>query len=188
MTKHVFRLRFIRKVRFMTQMARQLRVWSTDTGEYGLDGYLGNTRIKFCEPRTLDRLCTKTRAGYIPERIRLTGIVLSVATESATLELGMHRVSDWPVDINVVTLGGDWRVGNWRTLPEYRQRDVRDSTIGIGSGSGYVTISRRLAAWVPHIRYARILSFPKTREIYSSSISTPVPVAAQLPPLGAPAN
>jgi len=142
------------------------KVWSTDTVEYGLDGYLGNTRIKFRDPRTLDSLYTKSRGAYIPERIRLTGIVLSVATESATLKLGMHRVNVWPygnrpardelfqipvpgappvggtlfvpgniiqqVDINVVTLGGDWRFGNWRMLAEYGERDVRDSTIGIG--------------------------------------------------------
>jgi hypothetical protein len=87
------------------------------------------------------------------------------------------------VDFNVLTLGADWRSGNWRVTGEYGQRIINDTKIGAGSKSGYVTVARNVGHWTPYVTHARLLSDSKTRHIYSELNATPVPLAAQGPPL-----
>ena len=92
------------------------------------------------------------------------------------------------IDVNVLTAAVDWHPGDWRFTTEYVQRFVRDSTIGIGSKSAYVTVARSVGKWTPYITYARLLSAPETRKLYDNLNRTPVPLAAQGPPAFLPAT
>jgi hypothetical protein len=87
------------------------------------------------------------------------------------------------IGINVLTLGADWRVGDWRVTGEYAQRFVNDTKIGVGSKSAYVTVARNIGRWTPYLTHARLRSDSDTRKIYSDLNETPVPLAVQGPPL-----
>jgi hypothetical protein len=91
-------------------------------------------------------------------------------------------------DITVLTLGADWRSGDWRVTTEYAQRIVPDLNIAFSSKSAYVTLARRLHRWTPYATYARLLSDSKVRDVYKGITGTPVPLAVQGPPSFIPAN
>lgn len=90
--------------------------------------------------------------------------------------------------INVLTLGVDWRVGDWRVTGEYGRRDVKDAEITVDSHSGYVTLARAVGSWTPYLTHARLLSGSTERKLYDQVNSTPVPLAVQGPPFFLPAS
>lgn len=92
------------------------------------------------------------------------------------------------VDVTLLTLGADWRSENWRITGEYGQRIVRDTKLGVGSKSGYVTVARTLGKWIPYVTHARLHSDRETRKLYENVNATPVPLGAQGPPLFLPSN
>jgi hypothetical protein len=92
------------------------------------------------------------------------------------------------ININVLTLGADWRSGEWRVTAEYGQRSVKDTKLGIDSKSGYVTVARGIGKFTPYLTYARLLSGRDTRGHFEEVNSTPVPLGAQGPPLFLPSG
>ena len=88
----------------------------------------------------------------------------------------------------VLTLGGDWRTGDWRITGEYGQRILTDSKIGGGSKSAYVTVARQIGKWTSYVTQARLLSDSDTRNLYQAVNGTTVPPAVQGPPLFLPPN
>lgn len=88
----------------------------------------------------------------------------------------------------VLTLGADWRSGDWRVTAEYGQRRITDVKVGPDSKGAYVTVARRFDKWTPYATYARLLSGSDTRDLYRGINGTAVPLAAQGPPLFVPAN
>ena len=90
--------------------------------------------------------------------------------------------------INVLTLGVDWRVGDWRVTGEYGRRDVKDAEITVDSHSGYVTLARTVGRWTPYLTHARLLTGSRQRKLYDDVNSTPVPLAVQGPPFFLPAT
>lgn len=103
-----------------------------------------------------------------------------------TLYLPSSAISK--VYLTVLVLGADWRAGDWRVTGEYAQRIVKDTNIGPGGKSAYVTLTRQIGKWTPYVTHARLLSDADTREIYQAVNGTPVPLAAQLSPPFLPAN
>ena len=102
----------------------------------------------------------------------------------------LYQPSGSPLKIGftVLTLGGDWRIGDWRITGEYGQRIITDTKIGAGSKSAYVTVARQIGKWTPYMTQARLLSDSDTRELYQAVNGTPVPLAVQGPPQPLPAN
>ena len=92
------------------------------------------------------------------------------------------------IGVTVVTIGADWHPGDWRVSAEYGQRIIKDTKIGVGSKSGYVTVARNMGNWTPYATYARLLSAPDIRQVYQELNAAPVPLGAQGPPLFIPAN
>ena len=92
------------------------------------------------------------------------------------------------INVDVITLGADVRVDNWRITAEYGQRIVNDTKLGVDSWSAYATVSRNIGKWTPYATYARLLSGKDTRKIYEDLNATPVPLAVQGPPLFLPAS
>lgn len=92
------------------------------------------------------------------------------------------------IGFTVLTLGGDWRTGDWRITGEYGQRIITDTKIGAGSKSAYVTVARQIGKWTPYMTQARLLSDSDTRKLYQAVNGTPVPPAVQGPPQFLPAN
>ena len=92
------------------------------------------------------------------------------------------------IGVTVVTLGADWRSGDWRVSGEYGQRIIKDTKMGVGGKSAYLTIARSFDRWTSFASYARLLSAPETRKYYREVNATPVPPGAQGPPLFIPAT
>ena len=68
------------------------------------------------------------------------------------------------------------------------QRIIKDTKMGVGSNSGYVTVARAAGKWTPYVTYARLLSAQDTRRYYQQVNATAVPLGAQGPPLFLPAS
>src|SRR5690606_3697433 len=92
------------------------------------------------------------------------------------------------IDVRVLTLGADWRHGDWRITAELAQRRTPDSDLLINDRSAYITVARRLARWTPYVTYARLLSRSAGRDAFRQIYPTPVPLGAQGPPLFVPEN
>ena len=92
------------------------------------------------------------------------------------------------IKITALTLGVDWRLADWRITAEYGQRDIKGTSIGVASKSAYATVARNVGKWTPYATYARLLSDPQTRRLYTEVNGTPVPLGAQGPPLLLPPN
>jgi len=101
--------------------------------------------------------------------------------------LYVPRVVD-KLDATVLTVGADWRSGDWRVTAEYAQRIIKGATLGTDSKSGYATVARSIGKWTPYVTYARLLSSSDSRTRYQDLNSTPVPLGAQGAPLFLPAN
>ncbi len=83
------------------------------------------------------------------------------------------------IGVNVLTMGADWRVEDWRISGEYGQRILKDTKMGVGSKSAYFTVARKINKWTPYATYGRLLSASDTRKYYQDLNATPVPLAAQ---------
>jgi hypothetical protein len=92
------------------------------------------------------------------------------------------------IDISVLTLGAQWRSGDWRITAEYIGRRLTDTKVGVDGKGAYVTAAYDIQKWTPYVTYARLLSGGDTRRLYQEVNSTPVPLLAQGPPLLLPAN
>jgi hypothetical protein len=92
------------------------------------------------------------------------------------------------IDAYLITLGAEWRPGNWRVTAEYAQRIMNDTKLGVDSKSGYINIAHTTGKWTPYITHARLRSGSDTRSIYTQLNATPVPLAAQGLPLFLPAT
>jgi len=90
--------------------------------------------------------------------------------------------------IQALTLGADWRSGDWRVTAEYGQRISNDTKLVANSKSAYVTVSRGVGKWTPYATYARMLPSSEARTFYNDVNGTPVPLAVQGPPLFVPGN
>ncbi len=91
-------------------------------------------------------------------------------------------------DVTVITLGAEWRPGDWRLTGEYGQRISNDTMLGPASKSGYVTLARGFGNWTPYVTYAQLRSPSDQRRLYQDLNTTPVPLGAQAPPLSLPPN
>lgn len=92
------------------------------------------------------------------------------------------------IGVTVLTIGADWHSGDWRVSGELGQRIIKDTKMGVGSNSGYVTVARAAGKWTPYVTYARLLSAQDTRRYYQQVNATAVPLGAQGPPLFLPAS
>ena len=89
-------------------------------------------------------------------------------------------------DVTVITLGAEWRPGDWRLTGEYGQRISNDTMLGPASKSGYVTLARAFGNWTPYVTHAQLRSPSDQRRLYQDLNATPVPLGAQAPPLSLP--
>jgi hypothetical protein len=92
------------------------------------------------------------------------------------------------VGVTLLILGADWRSGPLRVTAEYGQRIIKDIDYGPDSKSGQITIAHAVGKWTPYVTHARLLSGSGERKLYQELNATPVPLAAQGPPLFLPAN
>ena len=87
------------------------------------------------------------------------------------------------IGVSAVTVGAEWRSGDWRISSEYGRRTVKGTKMGPASNSAHITVARDTGKWTPYVSYARLLSAPVTRKYYQDLNATAVPVGAQGPPL-----
>ena len=192
------------------------KTWSRETSETNLDAFWGKSELKFrlfsrdaAQPIYVPE---KVKAqGLILSHTR-GSLLLRGGAARATIEIEDRTITDtfsptsipFPppiggtlylpsnavskVYLTVLSLGADWHPGDWRVTGEYVQRIVKDTQIGPGSKSAYVTLARQIGKWTPYVTYARLLSDPETRRIYQAVNGTPVPLAAQGSPTFLPAN
>ena len=95
------------------------------------------------------------------------------------------------LESTVLTLGADWRTGDWRITGEYARRKLKETKIGPDSNAAYVTVAHKFGKWTPYVTQAYLRSTSDARALYQSVNGTPVPLAVQTPPPfgpGLPAN
>jgi hypothetical protein len=92
------------------------------------------------------------------------------------------------VSLRVLTLGADYRFGAWRVTSEYVQREVPEGVLIVHDRSAYATLAREINRWTAYVTYARLLSSASGRRAFRQIYDTPVPLAAQGPPLSVPEN
>ena len=84
--------------------------------------------------------------------------------------------------VDALTLGVDWRSGNWRISGEYGRRRISGTKMASSTDSAAIQIAHASGKWTPYAAYARILSGADSRDYYQALTGTPVPLAAQGPP------
>jgi hypothetical protein len=85
------------------------------------------------------------------------------------------------IDTTVLTVGADWRPGDWRVTAEYARRKLKNTNIGPDTNAGYVTVAHRFGKWTPYVSQAYLRSTSSTRTLYQAVNGTPVPLAVQAP-------
>ncbi len=193
------------------------KTWLLESAETSLDAYWGKAKIKFRvfprdDPQP-DYVSEKITATGVIFSYATDSLLLRGGVHRATVELESGRVlprtytpSSIPFppptggtllvpgdffskfDFTVLTLGADWRAGDWRVTGEYVQRFLKDINLGLGGKSAYVTLARSVGKWTPYLTHARLLSDSDTRGIYQTLNGTPVPIAVQLSPPFLPAT
>ena len=186
------------------------KTWSLNGSEISLDAYWGKTDLKFRLPQrdaAAVYVPEKVRATGLILSHTTDSLMLRGGAHRVTIELGDGRVAPGPFtptpiplpapiggtlyvpettfskfDLTVLTLGADWRAGDWRITAEYGGRILEDVKIGLGGHSGYVTLARQMGKLTPYVTHGRLISDSDTRGIYEAVNSTPVPIAAQIVP------
>lgn len=193
------------------------RTWATSEAETTLDGYWGKADVKYRfhseaappQPYFPERI---TVGGLIVSHSSGTVLLRAGAHHAKARSKAADPFADTFVatavpfppplggtlfvptgltrefEIYVLTVGADWRYGDWRLTSEYAQRIVPDLDIAFASKSAYATLSRRLGNWSPYVTYARLISEPEVRNVYKAISGAPVPLAVQGPPFFVPAN
>jgi hypothetical protein len=193
------------------------KTWTMRQGEASLDGYWGRTKVNyrlpfqrydeqqfFPERITVAGMVVSYTSGSLLLRGGIHHANLRSAGDKSVYETfeAVPIVGPPPfggalyVPVNplprfradVVTLGADWRPGDWRLTAEYGQRFVRDTRFGPESKGGYLTVARAIGNWTPYLTHARLLSGSEPRGFYQVLNETPVPLLAQGPPLFLPAT
>ena len=196
------------------------KTWLLENSEFNLDAYWGKSDIKFRFPfqRAAPQryIAEKITFKGVVLTHASTSLLLRGGYHHAALRPGdQERLADtytatpFPapppfggtvfqpanfldrIDASVLTLGADWRWGDWRVTGEYGQRFDDDNTgalTGVERKSGYVTVARNIGKWTPYVSHARLLAGSETRALYQRVNATPVPLGAQGPPLFLPAN
>ena len=187
------------------------KTWSLENAEINLDAFWGKSEVKFRMPFqreapqtyipekvTFKGLVLSHSSGPLFLRAGVHHAVLRPGGEQPFVESFTPNLVPVPppfggtlympsnfidkIDVTVLTLGADWRSGDWRITSEYGQRIINDSKLGADSKSGYVTVARSIGKWTPYMTYARLLSGSDTRKLYQDVNTTPVPLGVQLPP------
>lgn len=192
------------------------KTWSLENSEINLDAFWGKSDVKyrlFSRDAAQPMYIAETiRPKGVVLSYTTDSLMLRGGAGRATIELEDQVIQDTfnptsipfppPIggtlylpgtafskfDVTVLTLGADWRAGDWRVTGEYGQRIVKDTKIGPGSKSAYVTLARPIGKWTPYVTHARLLSDSDTRGLYQAVNGTPVPLAAQGAPAFLPAN
>ena len=69
------------------------KTWALENSEINLDGYVGNTKIKFRTPFQANPALRLFPDPYIPEKISIIGLVLSHASGPLMLRAGVHHAT-----------------------------------------------------------------------------------------------
>ena len=187
------------------------KTWPLQNAELSLDAYWGKTKVNyrlpfqrfadqqyFPERFALSGLVLSYTAGSLLLRGGVHHASLRSAGENsiyrtfqpvtipAPLPIGGPLYVPFEplntVHVNVVTIGADWRAGDWRFTGEYGRRIVTDTKLVPDSQGAYVTVAHDVGNWMPYVTHARLLSASDARTLYSTLNSTPVPMAALGPP------
>ena len=67
------------------------KTWALENSEINLDGYAGNTKIKFRNPFQANPALRLFPDPYIPEKVAFAGLVLSHSSGPLSLRAGAHR-------------------------------------------------------------------------------------------------
>jgi hypothetical protein len=193
------------------------KTWSLENSEINLDAYWGKADLKFRLPQRNAAqpmyIPERVRATGLILSHTKDSLVLRGGAHRATIELGDGQMAPGPFtptpipfpppiggtlylpgsafskfDVTVLTLGADWRAGDWQVTGEYVQRILKDVKIGLGGKSAYVTLARHIGKWTPYVTHARLHSDSDTRGLYQAVNGTPVPLSAQVFPPFLPAN
>jgi hypothetical protein len=192
------------------------KTWPLENAEISLDAYWGKTDLKFRFPRRDAAevyIPQKVRAKGLILSHTTDSLLLRGGANRAIIEFGdglMVPATFIPtpipfpppiggtlyvpgtlfskLDVTVLTLGADWRAGDWRVTGEYGKRILKDVNLGLGGHSAYVTLARQIGKWTPYVSHARLRSDSDTRGLYEAVNGTPVPLAAQLFPPFPPAT
>ena len=66
------------------------RTWALENSEVALDGYFGKSRIKFRNPFHADPALRLFPDLYVPEKVNVTGLILSHSSGPLVLRAGVH--------------------------------------------------------------------------------------------------